>query len=39
MRSRFSVPNVTGPAPYPSDGMICWPVGPRVGNVKKMILR
>jgi hypothetical protein len=21
-------------APYPSDGMICWPVNPRVGNVK-----
>jgi len=21
-------------APYPSGGMICWPVGPRVGNVK-----
>jgi putative SOS response-associated peptidase YedK len=21
-------------APYPSDGMICWPVSPRVGNVK-----
>jgi len=21
-------------APYPSDGMICWPVGTRVGNVK-----
>ena len=20
-------------APYPSDGMVCWPVGPRVGNV------
>ena len=20
-------------APYPSDGMICWPVSPRVGNV------
>jgi putative SOS response-associated peptidase YedK len=21
-------------APYPSEGMICWPVSPRVGNVK-----
>jgi putative SOS response-associated peptidase YedK len=21
-------------APYPSDGMVCWPVSPRVGNVK-----
>jgi putative SOS response-associated peptidase YedK len=21
-------------APYPADGMICWPVSPRVGNVK-----
>jgi putative SOS response-associated peptidase YedK len=21
-------------APYPSDGMICWPVSPRIGNVK-----
>jgi putative SOS response-associated peptidase YedK len=21
-------------APYPSDGMICWPVSPRVGSVK-----
>jgi hypothetical protein len=21
-------------APYPSDGMIAWPVSPRVGNVK-----
>jgi putative SOS response-associated peptidase YedK len=21
-------------APYPSDGMTCWPVSPRVGNVK-----
>jgi len=21
-------------APYPSDDMICWPVSPRVGNVK-----
>jgi len=21
-------------APYPSDAMICWPVSPRVGNVK-----
>jgi putative SOS response-associated peptidase YedK len=21
-------------APYPSEGMTCWPVGPRVGNVK-----
>jgi putative SOS response-associated peptidase YedK len=21
-------------APYPPDGMICWPVSPRVGNVK-----
>jgi putative SOS response-associated peptidase YedK len=21
-------------APYPSDGMVCWPVRPRVGNVK-----
>jgi putative SOS response-associated peptidase YedK len=21
-------------APYPSDGMICWPVSARVGNVK-----
>jgi putative SOS response-associated peptidase YedK len=21
-------------APYPSDGMICWPVSPRVGNVR-----
>jgi putative SOS response-associated peptidase YedK len=21
-------------APYPSDRMICWPVSPRVGNVK-----
>jgi putative SOS response-associated peptidase YedK len=21
-------------APCPSDGMICWPVSPRVGNVK-----
>jgi putative SOS response-associated peptidase YedK len=20
--------------PYPSDGMIAWPVSPRVGNVK-----
>jgi putative SOS response-associated peptidase YedK len=20
--------------PYPSDDMICWPVSPRVGNVK-----
>jgi putative SOS response-associated peptidase YedK len=20
--------------PYPSDEMICWPVSPRVGNVK-----
>jgi putative SOS response-associated peptidase YedK len=20
--------------PYPSDGMVCWPVSPRVGNVK-----
>jgi len=19
---------------YPSDGMVCWPVSPRVGNVK-----
>jgi putative SOS response-associated peptidase YedK len=21
-------------APYPSDGMVCWPVSARVGNVK-----
>ncbi|HZC96228.1 MAG TPA: SOS response-associated peptidase family protein, partial [Bradyrhizobium sp.] len=21
-------------APYPPDGMACWPVSPRVGNVK-----
>jgi len=21
-------------APYPADDMICWPVSPRVGNVK-----
>jgi putative SOS response-associated peptidase YedK len=21
-------------APYPSDDMICWPISPRVGNVK-----
>ena len=21
-------------APYPSDGMICWPISTRVGNVK-----
>ncbi len=21
-------------APYPADEMICWPVSPRVGNVK-----
>jgi putative SOS response-associated peptidase YedK len=21
-------------APYPSDGMICWPVSARVGNVR-----
>jgi hypothetical protein len=21
-------------APYPSDGMVCWPVSPRVGDVK-----
>jgi putative SOS response-associated peptidase YedK len=21
-------------APYPSDGMVCWPVSQRVGNVK-----
>jgi putative SOS response-associated peptidase YedK len=21
-------------APYPSDQMICWPISPRVGNVK-----
>jgi putative SOS response-associated peptidase YedK len=21
-------------APYPSEGMVCWPVSPRVGNVK-----
>jgi putative SOS response-associated peptidase YedK len=21
-------------APYPSDGMVCWPVSTRVGNVK-----
>ena len=21
-------------APYPADGMVCWPVSPRVGNVK-----
>jgi putative SOS response-associated peptidase YedK len=21
-------------APYPSDGMVCWPVSPRVGSVK-----
>jgi hypothetical protein len=21
-------------APYPSEGMTCWPVSPRVGNVK-----
>jgi len=21
-------------APYPSDDMICWPVSPRVGNVR-----
>jgi putative SOS response-associated peptidase YedK len=21
-------------APYPSEGMICWPVSSRVGNVK-----
>jgi putative SOS response-associated peptidase YedK len=21
-------------APYPSEHMICWPVSPRVGNVK-----
>jgi putative SOS response-associated peptidase YedK len=20
--------------PYPSDGMVCWPVSPRVGSVK-----
>jgi putative SOS response-associated peptidase YedK len=20
--------------PYPPDGMVCWPVSPRVGNVK-----
>jgi len=20
--------------PYPSEGMICWPISPRVGNVK-----
>ncbi len=24
-------------APYPSDEMICWPVSPRVGNVKTTI--
>ena len=22
------------PAPYPSEGMTCWPVSTRVGNVK-----
>jgi putative SOS response-associated peptidase YedK len=22
------------PAPYPFDGMVCWPVSQRVGNVK-----
>jgi putative SOS response-associated peptidase YedK len=21
-------------APYPSEEMVCWPVSPRVGNVK-----
>jgi putative SOS response-associated peptidase YedK len=21
-------------APYPSDGMMCWPISTRVGNVK-----
>ena len=21
-------------APYPSEGMVCWPISPRVGNVK-----
>jgi hypothetical protein len=21
-------------APYPSDGLVCWPVSARVGNVK-----
>jgi putative SOS response-associated peptidase YedK len=21
-------------APYPSDDMICWPISPRVGNVR-----
>ena len=21
-------------APYPSDGMVCWPVSARVGNVR-----
>ena len=21
-------------APYPAEEMVCWPVGPRVGNVK-----
>jgi putative SOS response-associated peptidase YedK len=21
-------------APYPSEAMICWPVSPRVGNVR-----
>jgi hypothetical protein len=24
-------------APYPSDGMVCWPVSARVGNVKNTI--
>jgi putative SOS response-associated peptidase YedK len=21
-------------APYPAEGMVCWPISPRVGNVK-----
>jgi hypothetical protein len=25
-------------APYPSDGMMCWPVSPRVGSVKMLDL-
>jgi len=24
-------------APYPSNGMVCWPVSPRVGNVRTTI--
>jgi putative SOS response-associated peptidase YedK len=31
---RAAAQGAAGVAPYPSDGMICWPVSQRVGNVK-----